>query len=258
MAESRAGWEEMATWYDERQGDEGDLWHRALIDPALFRVLGSVAEQDVLDLACGNGYIARKLARQGARVTSVDLSAPIIDLARRREEQEPLGITYHVADAARLGILADGAFDAVLCNMALMDIADAEGAIRETSRVLRTGGRFVASLEHPCFTPVNASAWVVEHVPYTTTVWRKVSRYRDVFADWVPWHLSPEQTRSTLSHHRPLSWYFRALSTAGFVVVALEEPEPTKELVADSPQGPWIAEIPLHCVIDARKLEVQL
>ena len=27
------GWDEMASWWDEKQGDEGDLWHRALIDP---------------------------------------------------------------------------------------------------------------------------------------------------------------------------------------------------------------------------------
>jgi 2-polyprenyl-3-methyl-5-hydroxy-6-metoxy-1,4-benzoquinol methylase len=69
-------WKEMAAWWDERQGDEGDLWHRTLIDPTLFKVLGPVKGQHVLDLACGNGYIARKLARSGARVTGVDASTP--------------------------------------------------------------------------------------------------------------------------------------------------------------------------------------
>jgi ubiquinone/menaquinone biosynthesis C-methylase UbiE len=47
----------------QQQGDEGDLWHRTLIDPALLRVLGPLEGQHVLDLACGNGYIARKLAK---------------------------------------------------------------------------------------------------------------------------------------------------------------------------------------------------
>ena len=40
----------------------------------------------------------------------------------------------------------------------------------------------------------------------------------------------------------------------GLVVAALEEPEPTEEFLADSQQGPWIAEIPLHCVIEAWKV----
>ena len=60
----------------QQQGDEGDLWHRTLIDPTLLRVLGPLEGHHVLHLACGNGYIARKLAKAGARVTGVDASAP--------------------------------------------------------------------------------------------------------------------------------------------------------------------------------------
>jgi ubiquinone/menaquinone biosynthesis C-methylase UbiE len=56
----------MAAWWDERQGNEGDLWHRTLIDPTLFSVLGTVKGQHVLDLACGNGYIARKPTWMGS------------------------------------------------------------------------------------------------------------------------------------------------------------------------------------------------
>jgi hypothetical protein len=36
------GWGKMAYWWDEKQGDEGDLWHRALIDPPLLRLAGDV------------------------------------------------------------------------------------------------------------------------------------------------------------------------------------------------------------------------
>ena len=175
-------WEEIAAWWDERQGDEGDLWHRTLIDPTLFRVLGPVEGLHMLDLACGNGYIARKLARAGARVTGVDASTPVMEHARAREEREPLGIGYHVADAARLDGLGDASFDVVVCNMALRDIPDAEGALREAARVLRPGGRLITSLSHPCFdVSVSSSGWVVERIGFETTVFRKVSRYRRVF-----------------------------------------------------------------------------
>jgi hypothetical protein len=40
----------------QQQGDEGELWHRTLIDPTLLRVLGPLEGRYVLDLACGNGY----------------------------------------------------------------------------------------------------------------------------------------------------------------------------------------------------------
>jgi ubiquinone/menaquinone biosynthesis C-methylase UbiE len=56
------GWEQMADWWDHHLGDNGDLWHRTLIDPPVFKLVGDVAGQRVLDLACGNGYISRRFA----------------------------------------------------------------------------------------------------------------------------------------------------------------------------------------------------
>jgi ubiquinone/menaquinone biosynthesis C-methylase UbiE len=159
---SSSGWDEMADWWDKQLGDEGDLWHRTLIDPPLLRLVGEVSGMRVLDLACGNGYLSRRFARQGAVVTGVDANAPIIERARAREAQESLGISYHVSDAARLEVLEDGSFDLVVSNMALMDIENAAGAIQEVSRVLRPKGRFVASLSHPCFDKVNTSGWDIE------------------------------------------------------------------------------------------------
>ena len=250
----RDGWDGMATWWDAKQADTGDLWHRARIDPVLLRVLGDVAGARLLDLACGNGYLARHLARQGAAVTALDSSDSMLEPARAREAAEPLGISYHLADAAHLDLLADGAFDVVVCNMALMDIADAAGAIDEIGRVLRPGGRLVASLSHPCFdVPGGSSAWLAERMDWTTTLWRKVRRYRQTFEAPIPWQ-GPVEGWTTSAYHRPLSWYARALRAAGFALTALEEPEPTAEFLAASPSGPWIAEVPLHLVIEATRL----
>jgi ubiquinone/menaquinone biosynthesis C-methylase UbiE len=248
------GWEQMADWWDEKLGDDGDLWHRTLIDPPVFQLVGDVAGQRVLDLACGNGYISRRFARQGAAVIGVDANAPIIARARAREAREPLGITYHVADAAHLEMLEDGLFDLVICNMALMDIADAAGTIQEAARVLRPVGRFIASISHPCFDKMNTSGWAIEHIYPDITIWRKMSRYRELTTDDVPWLKVKDQPVLTRTYHRPLSWYFRVFRAAGLLVATLEEPEPTEEFLAKDEQGKWIAEIPLHCIIEAWKL----
>ena len=249
------GWDEMASWWDEKQGDEGDLWHRALIDPPLMRLVGEVRGLHILDLACGNGYLSRRFARQGARVTAVDTNLPLIELVSKREEQAPLGISYYVSDAAHLNMLEDDTIDLAICNMALMDIENAEGAMQEVSRVLKTRGRFVASIAHPCFDKVNSSGWDIEYIYPTTTVWRKMSRYREIAVGDLPWRKVPDKVVITPSYHRPLSWYFRILRAAGMVVAAFEEPEPTEELLlANEIQAPWIAEIPVHCVIEAWKV----
>ena len=248
------GWEQMAEWWDNKLGDDGDLWHRTLIDPPLFKLVGAVAGQRVLDLACGNGYISRRFARQGADVIGVDANAAIIERACAREAREPLGITFHVADAARLPMVEDQTCDLVVCNMALMDIADAAGAIHEVARVLVPQGRFIASISHPCFDRMETSGWVIEHMYPTTTIWRKMSHYRELAVEHIPWPKAGNPPITTLAYHRPLSWYFQAFRAAGLVVAALEEPEPTEECIASDPQGPWVAEIPLHCVFEAWKL----
>ena len=253
---STSGWEQMTDWWDKNLGDEGDLWHRTLIDPPLLRLAGEVNGLHVLDLACGNGYLSRRFARQGAIVTSVDANAPLIERVRAREAQEALGITYHVSDAARLDMLEDSAFDLVICNMALMDIENAEGAFQEVARVLRSQGRFVASLCHPCFDKPDTSGWQIERIYPNTTIWRKISRYREITVTDMPWlRVQGHQTVYTRAYHRPLSWYFRALRAASLLVAAFEEPEPTEEFLANSELGPWIAEIPVHCVIEAWKIK---
>src|SRR5258706_13277080 len=254
MSVSTFGWDEMTDWWDTRMGDEGDLWRRALIDPPLLRLVGDVAGSRLLDLACGNGYLSRRFARQGATFVGVDANAPLIERGRAREAKEPLDITYHVGNAEHLAMLEGGTFDLVVCNMALMDIEDAAGAIQEVARVLRPKGRFVASLSHPCFDKVNTSGWAIEQIYPITTIWRKMSHYREIPVDELPWLQVYGQTVYTRRHNRPLSWYFRSLRAAGMVVASLEEPEPTEEFLARSEQGPWIAEIPLHCVIEAWKV----
>jgi ubiquinone/menaquinone biosynthesis C-methylase UbiE len=244
-------WERLAEWYDEKQGDTGDLWHRTLIDPTFVRVVGDIRGLRVLDLGCGNGYLSRRFAREGAKVVAVDASAPIVDRARTRESREPLGVEYHVANAARLEFLPAATFDLVACNMALMDIEDAAGAIREVARVLRADGRFVASLSHPCFDQGPSSTWLFERFFRSTKVWRKIERYRAPFADEIPWEMTPGKIVTTTGYHRPLSWYAHALRDAGFLIQSLEEPSPSEEFVKTSPQGRYVADIPLHLVIEA-------
>lgn len=251
----QADWRDLAAWYDERQGDEGDLWHRAVLDPPLFAQVGQVAGQRVLDLACGNGHNSRRLARLGARVTGVDWSADIIARNRAREERDPLGIVYHAADATRLEMLADASFDLVVCQMALMDMPDAAAAFHEAARVLRRGGRFIALLLHPCFNVPGASGWVVERMGPDTTVWRKVGRYREPFTGQVHVRVNGAVVYVP-TYHRPLSWYIRALRAAGLALTALEEPQPSAEFQAEREDGVWMAEIPLVCLIEAEKLSV--
>ena len=247
----RREWHEVADWFDGDQGDTGDLWHRTIIFPGILKAIGDAAGIDVLDVGCGNGSLARILARRGSRVTGLDGSTPIIERARAREAANPLGITYQVCDATRLTMIADNAFDLVVSCMALMDMPDAAGAIREMARVVRRGGRCVILISHPCFDVPGASSWLAERkLSHGKKVSRRVRRYRGTFDAWEQW--SSDSTLELHRYHRSLSWYFGAIRNAGMAVTMLEEPRPTAELLEQQPESAAIDEFPMHVVMEAR------
>ncbi len=69
---NHASYDDIAQWYDSYLR-ENPIYHE-LVLPTLLELVGEVAGQTICDLACGQGWIARALARRGARVTGVDLA----------------------------------------------------------------------------------------------------------------------------------------------------------------------------------------
>ena len=106
--------------------------------PLLATIAGVAPGQSVLDVACGTGVVARTVVDQqggDGRVVGVDLNEGMLAVARRIRPD----LEWRRADVVDLPF-ADGAFDTVLCQMALMFFPDRAAAIREMARVTRPGG----------------------------------------------------------------------------------------------------------------------
>jgi ubiquinone/menaquinone biosynthesis C-methylase UbiE len=121
----------------------------ALFEKVLFgdgrRWVCSRARGDVLELAVGTGRnLEHYLA--DARVTGIELSPDMLDIARRRAAELARDFDLRLGDAQALPF-PDDTFDTVTCTLSLCTIPDERAAIAEVRRVLRPGGRFVA-LEH--------------------------------------------------------------------------------------------------------------
>ncbi|MCY4063832.1 MAG: class I SAM-dependent methyltransferase, partial [Chloroflexi bacterium] len=63
--EGRELWNRKARFWDELHGDFGNRFHRRLIEPTVLQLLDLQANEAVLDIGCGNGALARRLAEQG-------------------------------------------------------------------------------------------------------------------------------------------------------------------------------------------------
>ncbi|HVM15036.1 MAG TPA: hypothetical protein VM287_12015, partial [Egibacteraceae bacterium] len=63
MVDPRSSWDALADDYDRCHGDEGNDWHRLLVEPAALALLGDVEGKRILDLGCGTGVLARRLVK---------------------------------------------------------------------------------------------------------------------------------------------------------------------------------------------------
>ncbi|MFL5331787.1 MAG: class I SAM-dependent methyltransferase [Geminicoccaceae bacterium] len=97
-------------------------------------------DEQVLDVAAGNGNATLAAARRGCRVTSTDYVAALLDRGAERARAERLHVTFQVADVEALPF-ADASFDVVLSTFGVMFARDQAKAAAEIARVCRPGSR---------------------------------------------------------------------------------------------------------------------
>jgi ubiquinone/menaquinone biosynthesis C-methylase UbiE len=113
----------------------------------------AISGLNALDMGCGEGSNARKLARLGVLDARHRHCARFLSGTRKPQKRaDPLGIGFHVADGTALPF-ADTAFDFMTAFMSLMDVPDQARVLQEVQRVLRPTGLLQFSIVHPCFVP---------------------------------------------------------------------------------------------------------
>jgi ubiquinone/menaquinone biosynthesis C-methylase UbiE len=232
-----ARYDGVAEFYEQFAPDEYN-------DPpmaALLRLIGDVSGLRILDLACGHGRLSRELARRGGYVVGIDISVALLNLARAREVEYPLKVSYMQADASSPETLHSEKFDGVVCSFGLSDIDDLDGAIATVARVLRPGGFFAFSILHPCFPGWESKqaqpSWQPAGGYYAEGWWRATS----------PAHgLRPKVG----ANHRMLSTYLNALVRYNLTVEELAEPAPSSDWLAEAPD---IGPVPLYLVARCRR-----
>lgn len=177
---------------------------KAATDDAVVSAVLALEPRRVLDVGCGEGWLARELAKRGVDVLGIDGSRGLVDEARAI----PGGAAYRVcsyeeliADPERIG----GGYDAVVCNFSLLDseLAPLLSALRKR---LSGDGALVIQTVHP---------WSARGEGYRdgwrTETFAPLEAVGD-FPEPMPWYF------------RTLESWLRELGSAGLTVTAIQEP----------------------------------
>jgi SAM-dependent methyltransferase len=145
---TRRAFDAAAPGYDEATEDNPVL--RGFRDRTLAPILATVPRgASVLDLGCGSGIDAARMAAAGYRVTAIDWSPAMVERTASRARAQGFG---HDVDSRVLGIheldrLPRGAFEAAYSDLGPLNcVGDLDAAAGLIARVLRPGGLVSASI----------------------------------------------------------------------------------------------------------------
>lgn len=131
-------WSDQADDWNRLIGDEGDSNRRESSDIYLWKYIGHIDNQVILDAGCGNGYLTTKLALESnvKRVFSVDLSSKMIEIAQENihrripNESDRQRIEIHQDSITELKTIEDQSIDLIISNYVVMDTPDLDSVIK--------------------------------------------------------------------------------------------------------------------------------
>jgi 2-polyprenyl-3-methyl-5-hydroxy-6-metoxy-1,4-benzoquinol methylase len=174
---------------------------RLVTDQAIIDAVRSRSPHRVLDIGCGEGWLARALAASGIDVVGIDVVPGLIAQAQALGGGEFRVASYDAASIATLGVTADVA----VCNFSLLGNESVEMLFAAIPSLLEPGGVFIIQTLHPVV--------ACGEVPYRDG-WREGSwaGFSDDFTDPAPWYF------------RTLGSWLALLRRHGLSLLQLREP----------------------------------
>ncbi|MEX3949497.1 class I SAM-dependent methyltransferase [Paraburkholderia sp. EG287B] len=200
-AEVLASWQRNATpWIAAVRG--GEIASRRLVtDAAVLDAVLACAPRSVIDLGCGEGWLALALARRGVAVTGVDAVPELVESARAAGLTDCRLLTYEQVAQGALPCRAD----AVVCNFSLIGSTSVDALLRAVPTLLAPQGTLIVQTLHPLV--------ACGDEPYVDG-WRAGSwaGFSSAFRDAPPWYF------------RTLESWIALLDMSGLDLRALREP----------------------------------
>ncbi|MDL9938180.1 class I SAM-dependent methyltransferase [Gordonia sp. ABSL1-1] len=222
MRASRSWWDSDAVEYHREHGEflgneqaGGDfVWCPEGIREADAHLLGPIEGRHILEIGCGSAPCARWLQRNGAHAVGVDLSGQMLAIGVAAMARDDQRVPLVQATAERLPF-ADESFDTVCSSFgAIPFVADSAEVMAEVARVLRPGGRWVFSVNHPM-------RWMFPDDPGPDGLTVSIPYFNR-----TPYTETDDAgTITYVEHHRTVGDRVREIRGAGLILDDIVEPE---------------------------------
>lgn len=248
---TETSWGNVADWYDEMLEEKDNTYQKNVILPNILRLMDIKKNEIILDLACGTGFFAREFFKKGAKVIGSDISSELIEIAKKNSPKE---IEYFASPADNLASIKNKSADKIAIILAAQNIENISDVFSECNRILKDGGKIFLVMNHPAFRIPKRSSW--GFYEKNKVQYRRMDKYMSESKTKIEMHPGKDDSEQTISFHRPLQFYFKALKKNGFCITGLEEWISDKK----SQPGPRAEsedkarkEFPLFLFIEAKK-----
>ena len=254
-----SSWQKVAPWYNKlTDSGRGHYYHQHVVIPGVIRLLGfdqkSIIhnqQSKLLDLACGNGVLAKAIPKNVDYV-GIDIAPSLINEAKRTDHDP--NHSYLIADIIKpLTPLNSPNFSHSAIILALQNISNPIAVLQNVSKLLILNSKLGIVLNHPAFRIPRQSSWGIDEG--RKIQYRRVDKYMSPME--IPINMNPSNRNSpiTMSYHHPISDYSKMLHDAGFVIDLIEEWTSDKESEgrAARMENRSRSEIPLFLAIKAVK-----
>lgn len=189
--------------------------------PSLEKILPSFKDMCVLDLGCGYGWHSLYALDHGAAsVVAVDISSKMLEVAASK-------IDYDNVEFINLAIedinFEPNEFDIIISSLAMHYIEDYQKVIDKVEKILKPGGSFIMSVEHPIFTAEGSQFWIIENdqIKYFPVDNYFYEGKRDTnFLD-----------TDITKYHRTITTYVQTLIDKDLIIKHVIEPMPPQHLM---------------------------
>ena len=208
--------------------------------PITFSLLGNIKNKKILDAGCGSGIYTKLLAKKGGKVSALDLSKTMLDIAK--EYCKGYGIVFRRGSIDNIPYKSNS-FDIVVAPLVIHYLKNPEKAFNEFNRVLKKKGVLIFSTHNPLFVAKEG-------------IWENKSFFEYLNEGKYEWYMHVNGKKEKMISYRiPYEKLFDMLYKNKFIVEKFKEPYLNKNKKILKKHMKKYIGFPIFITLKCRKLD---